>query len=189
MDQLFQRVWRADSLLPGFAVLDLGVIDSRSLRAKMIEIKSAFSQWVPFGYSWLMRFDQQSTSKFHKDGGPPENMLILGYEPSNLKAKIQIGDWKEYGFGKEMPADKIHTLEGFPDGHSVILILNNSHEWGVWHRAEILTPDPTQPRIINSMQLVTGVPESETLDPTQEHEWLTTEGFYHATTQNDMRPS
>lgn len=189
MNELFQRVWRVDSSQPGFAVLDMGVIDSRALRAKMVEIKQVFSQWVPFGYSWLMRFDQQSTSKFHKDGGPPENLLILGYEPSRVKAKISIGDWKDYGFGKEMPADKISTITEFPEGHSVIVLINNSHEWGVWHRAEILNPDPTQPRIINSMQLVTGIPEGETLDQSHEQEWLTSEGFYHATLQNDVRPS
>src|SRR5438105_4922610 len=39
------------------------------------------------------RFDQQVTTKPHRDGGPEECFLMLGYEPSQVRAEILISDF------------------------------------------------------------------------------------------------
>lgn len=151
--EIFEKVWRTDLSQPGFYVVDMGKVDSHQLRREMLNIKEEFSKFVPFNYSWLLRFDQQVTTKFHKDGGPEENLLILGYEPSAIQSNLYIGDWLDFAAGKEMPEDKITKVPIFQEGHSYILILNNSYNLGVWHKGEIPNPDATKSRIINSMQL------------------------------------
>lgn len=160
--EIFEKVWRTDQSQPGFYVVDAGKIDSHTLREQMVRIKEGFSKFVPFHYSWLMRFDQQVTTKFHKDGGPDENLLILGYEPSEVRSNLYIGDDLDFGTEKESP-DKITKVPDFEEGHSYIVILNNSKQWGILHKAEILNPDPNKPRVVNSMQLGKG-PGAELVD-------------------------
>jgi hypothetical protein len=154
--EIFNKVWRSDTSQPGFYVIDAGKVDSRTLREQMVRIKEEFSKFVPFYYSWLMRFDQQVTTKFHRDGGPEENLLILGYEPSEVHSNLYIGDYLEFGVGQEMPQDKITKVPDFEEGHSYIVIMNNSKQLGIWHKGEILKPDPNKSRFINSMQLGKG---------------------------------
>jgi len=154
--EIFEKVWRTDQSQPGYFVVDMGSVDSFALRREMVKIKEEFSKIVPFQYSWLMRFDQQVTTKFHRDGGPPENILMLGYEPSEVKSNLYIGDYLEFSSAKEMPVDKIQQVPPFQDGHSYIVILNNSHAMGVWHKGEIPNPDASKSRVINSMQLAKG---------------------------------
>lgn len=157
--EIFDKVWRSDTSQPGFYVVDAGKVDSRTLREQMVKIKEEFSNFVPFYYSWLMRFDQQVTTKFHKDGGPEENLLILGYEPSEVRSNLYVGDYLEFAAGHEMPQDKITKVSDFEEGHSYILILNNSKQLGIWHKGEIPNPDPQKVRVINSMQLGKGPKE------------------------------
>lgn len=154
--EIFDKVWRTDQSQPGYFVVDLGKVESHTVRSEMVKIKEEFSKFEPFYYSWLMRFDQQVTTKFHKDGGPEENLLVLGYEPSQVRSNLYIGDDLDFTAGKEIPA-KVTKVPDFEEGHSYIVILNNSKQWGILHKAEVLDPDPNKPRIINSMQLGKGV--------------------------------
>jgi hypothetical protein len=55
-----------------------------------------------------------------------------------------------------MPQDKITKVPDFEEGHSYIVIMNNSKQLGIWHKGEILKPDPNKSRFINSMQLGKG---------------------------------
>ena len=41
------------------------------------------------------RFDQQVTTRLHRDGGPDECFLMLGYEPSAIVAEIGIADYSK----------------------------------------------------------------------------------------------
>ena len=168
--EIFEKVWRTDLSQPGFCVIDMGEVDSRQLRQEMLNIKEEFSKFVPFYFEWLMSFDQQITTTFHRDGGPPENILILGYEPSQVQSNLYIGDWLDFAVGKEMPEDKIAKVPTFQEGHSYIVILNNSHRLGIWHKGEILNPDATKLRIINSMQL--GIRSGGQVSAEQIESWL-----------------
>lgn len=148
--KIFNQVWRHDSTNPGFYLIDMGVVDSLALRREMIKIKEEFCKFEPFYFTWLNRFDQQLTTKFHKDGGPDENILILGYEPSEVRSSIYICD----------PPLDVVKLPDFQKGHSYILIINNSNQWGVQHKAEVVA-DSGKKRIINSMQIAKGNSETD----------------------------
>lgn len=141
-EKIYNEVWFG----PGYSLLDIGEVDAYTLRREMIQIKDEFSKFESFSYSWLMRFDQQVTTDLHQDGGPDENMLVLGYEPSEIKSILHVGI----------------RLPDFKPGHSYILILNNSNTpQGVKHKADIVNPDPSKPRVINSIQVARGRLESE----------------------------
>src|SRR5437764_7746997 len=38
------------------------------------------------------RFDQQVSSKFHRDGAPPASLLVLGYEATAVRSRFWIAD-------------------------------------------------------------------------------------------------
>ena len=103
---------------------------------------------------------------------PPENILILGYEPSQVQSNLYVRDWLDFAAGKEMLEDKITKVSAFQEGHSYIVILNNSHDLGVWHKGEIPNPDATKSRVINSMQLTKG---QGTVEAEQIETWLNNE--------------
>src|SRR4051794_17655134 len=89
--EVFQRVWRNTLDQPGFALLRFaGEITSRELRRAMVELVEAFP--VRFMPERFGRFDQQVSSKFHRDGAPPASLLVLGYEPTSVRSRFWIAD-------------------------------------------------------------------------------------------------
>src|SRR6478735_105997 len=89
--ELFTRVWRTTHDQPGFAVLRFSKpVESHELRRIIFSLLEAFP--VLFVAERLGRFDQQVSSKFHRDGAPTASFLLLGYEPSTVRSRILIAD-------------------------------------------------------------------------------------------------
>lgn len=136
----------------------------------------------PFVFRSMARFDQQVTTKFHLDGAPERSILLLGYEPSKVRSRLFLADYTRAAFdlgitpqqflqdynpmyrrGEETLAPYVTQLPQPEDSHSRILIINNSslpfteersNPLGVMHKAEIMSPDESEPRIINSTMIV-----------------------------------
>ncbi len=154
----------------------------------------------PFVFRSLARFDQQVTTKFHLDGAPEQSMLVLGYEPSRVRSRLFLADYARVAFdlcitpqqflqdcnpmyrqGEELLARYVTELPQPADGHARILLINNSslpftegrtNPLGVMHKAEIVTPDEDQRRIVNSTMLAVG---GEEIGAEQQEEFVTTD--------------
>ena len=152
-------------------------------------------------YQWMVRFDQQETTKFHLDNAADQSFLMLGYEPTKIKSKLYFADYilfikntnidgDEY-FEKYNPifSDgenqlKPYTteIEGFSEETYKIVLMNNSNTKkpdetiGVFHKAEIIKKDSTQERIINSTMIYSGhVEEVELFSAEQQQDFITTQ--------------
>lgn len=186
--RLFPVAWRTGFNDPGFAVIDLGPsFGSRPLRALMVSLKRALSDLNAaatgkrFVYLSMGRFDQQTTTKFHRDGAPAESLLMLGYEPTAVAGRLSMADYVQcadrlgltpdqfleqynpmYRKGEDELKPFVTELTRFDHTHFQIVLINNSSApyrrdqsapLGVLHKAEIRDPDPSQRRIINSTML------------------------------------
>lgn len=182
--EVFRRVWRTDLSQPGFALLRFSrPVASRELRRAMVDLVRAFP--VAFVPERFGRFDQQVSSKFHRDGAPPASLLVLGYEPTTVRSRFWVADASaaaaRAGLSLEtylkannpmFPAGEVAlapfvTELTLPHGESFVIVANNSqlpHEHanplGVLHRAVIESPDPTGTRVINSIGFT---PRAETV--------------------------
>lgn len=207
-EKVFDLVWRVDFTAPGFAVLDAGAdIDSPTLRTWMMGLKTGLSEvgvrrgGKPFVFRSLARFDQQETTKFHLDGAPPESLLMLGYEPSNVRSRLFLADYTRAAFdlaitpakvlqdynpmykkGEELLSRYVTELPQPAAGHSWILLVNNSslgftesrtNPLGVMHKAIIDTPDEAKRRIVNSSMLVAA--DAGEISREQQQEFATTD--------------
>ncbi len=189
-ETVYDLVWRFDFTTSGFAILDIasGLV-SHALRSWMVDLKQRLSEiggrraGKPFFFRSMARFDQQVTTKFHLDGAPAESMLILGYEPSKVESRLFLADFTRAAFdlgitpeqflhdfnpmykkGEDLLARYVTELPQPENGHSRILVINNSSlpstegrtsPLGVMHKAIIVTPDESERRIVNSTMLVT----------------------------------
>lgn len=143
----------------------------------------------PFAYLSMSRFDQQQTTKFHLDGAPAESLLMLGYEPSKIISRILLADYvlaaKDLGItpqqfladfnpmfneGEKILSRYATELPQPALNYSRIVLINNSslpmsdtasNPLGVMHTVIIEAPDPTEPRVINSTMLATGIDETK----------------------------
>ncbi len=189
--EVFRRVWRTAFDQPGFALLRFArEVSSRELRRAMVELVGAFPvEFVPERFG---RFDQQVSSKFHRDGAPSASLLVLGYEPTAVRSRFWIADssaaavaagtgLKEYlaahnpmfPAGEEKLATFVTELE-LPHGEAFLIVANNSllpfgdgNSLGVLHKAVIPSPDPAGRRVINSIGFTpragaVGLPPAET---------------------------
>jgi hypothetical protein len=207
-ERIFRLAWRCDFTAPGFCVLNLDPgVDSHALRALMVALKKRLSEIAAretgrkLVYASMARFDQQETTKFHRDGAPDESLLMLGYEPSNVRSRLFLADYSRAAFdaaitpgkflqdfnpmyrpGEELLARYTTELPQPEDGHSRILLINNSslpytsdrkNSLGVLHKAEILNPDASERRIVNSTMLFAG--EVDEVGSEQQQEVVTTE--------------
>jgi hypothetical protein len=187
------HVFRTDFTVPGFALLSIPApVSSPDLRQCMVLLKEARSTEYHkrtrryLAYLSLLRFDQQNTTRFHRDGGPDESYLMLGYEPSTVTSVPRIADYSRaalahglppaiflrefnplFPAGEEALALYITELRAFDISRGNILLLNNnclppeSGFPGVLHQATILEPMPGERRIINStMIVVSDTPDS-----------------------------
>ena len=205
--QVFNWVWRYDFSAPGFCLLDFGPrVESHALRSFMLSIKEQLNsegagRGARFVYRSLGRFDQQETTKFHLDGAPEKSLLVLGYEPSNVRSRLSLADYARcahdmgieprkfldeynpmYRTGQELLNPFVTELPQPLVGHSRILLINNSSlpfsnagasPLGVLHKAEIIDPNPSERRIVNSMMLAVG--SLEEVEENWLKEFVTTE--------------
>jgi hypothetical protein len=175
--QVHTRVWRRTLDQPGYALIRFASpIDSLTLRRTMLSLLAAFPE--PFVIERLGRFDQQVSSKFHRDGAPDQSMLLLGYEPTPIPSRLWIADVSAAARGEQLSLEMylsrhnpmFHAGESrlspfvtelpLPHGEPFVVIINNSqlpfdpagnNPLGVLHKAVIEIPDPGARRIINSI--------------------------------------
>lgn len=175
---LHRRVWRTSLDEPGFALIRLPrSTTSKHLRRLMFEIVEAMPlRFVP---ERLGRFDQQVTSRFHRDGAPSASFLLLGYEASSIPSSVFVADAHRAALRESLPIDDYLARSNpmFPAGESkllpfvtridivpdepYILAINNSllpldgsNPLGLLDKAEVSNPDATASRVINSMGLM-----------------------------------
>ncbi len=101
----------------------------------------------------LNRFDQQLTTKPHRDGGPQESVLILGYEPTSVASTLSLVDDVRYAMERgEQPLafqarfnplanNGLHghttRLSEFRPEHYQILLINRSMQQHVGGRPHL----------------------------------------------------
>lgn len=185
---LYARTCRTDFDAPGFCILNAGhAIDSIGCRRLMVDLKREMAAIHESNtgntliYLSAARFDQQTTTKPHLDGGPDECFLMLGYEPSDVDAELQICDYSKCAFdlglspkefmakhnpmfqsGYELLRPYSTRIPCFSRTDDQIICINNSSApfsrdqpaWqGTLHTATILTPDESKRRVVNSTMI------------------------------------
>jgi hypothetical protein len=180
------RVFRTDLTQPGFSHLDLGESGTPDefrevltrLAAELGEAyRRAFGRSLSFDSQG--RFDQQVSTEAHRDGGPDESVLLLGYEPTTVASSLFLLDYTRaaldrgltpQGFlerfnplmsaGKSALAEYTTEVAAFVFGHYQIVAINNGAlPWelrqrgmlGVLHKALVPRPDPLARRFISSL--------------------------------------
>ena len=185
---LARNVFRTDLTQPGFGHLDLGSTGTPEafrelLRWLAAELGAKYR--LEFGRSLSCssqgRFDQQVSTEAHRDGGPDESVLLLGYEPTTVASRLFILDHSRAALERRLtPQEFLErfnplTAEGrvalapytvevadFTPGHYQVVVINNGAlPWelrrrgmlGVLHKAIVPNPDPAAHRFINSFLL------------------------------------
>lgn len=198
---------RLDLRSAGFSLLRLGSdCSSKRLRALMLEVfdeLSAIHQTEhaePLVALSMSRFDQQTTTRPHRDGGPTESLLLLGYEPTPVESSLSIADYSvcadEMGLspaeflerhnpmfpiGNDLLVKYTTTVDEFDPRQAQILLINNSAaeqdppRWqGVLHQAKIPQPREDLRRVVNSMQITKmGNLECSPVTNEERHRFLT----------------
>lgn len=185
--EVYSRVCRTDFSKPGFCLIHVGsLIDSVSFRQLMVNITREMAAiherltGKSLKYLSAARFDQQTSTKPHLDGGPDESLIMLGYEPSGISAELEISDYTRCAFelgispkefmsrhnpmfrvGFELLRPYATPLRCFDPTSFQIVVINNSsaendgQSWlGTLHTATIPHPDESKRRIINSTMIV-----------------------------------
>jgi hypothetical protein len=169
----YDAVFRTSPLETGYAYYLLE--GTQPLPHVMQEILDAIAPYhhTPFAFVHQETFDQQNTTRFHRDGGPDNSYLLLGYEPSLVPSTLHIADgWRAATERGESVEDffRAHPLLS-PDLGTVLLpyttaitafdhrrpflvLINNSIKSGVLHQATIVEANLAAPRTIHSWMLV-----------------------------------
>lgn len=169
---LYRAVFRHDSSEPGYALLPCpeGVALSDALSELVMELERV--QERSFVRVHQLTFDQQVTTRFHRDGGPDRSYLFLGYAPTRVPSVIRIADHVRAAEAQGMTPEQflerhppltsgfetalapfIVPLHAFDHRVAQLLLINNSLANGVLHQATIPVPDTSQRREIVSWML------------------------------------
>ena len=154
--QVFNLVCRTDHSSCGFALIKLPAdFGSQKQRRMMVALKEGLSalhsdaRGLPLEWFNMIRFDQKNTTKPHRDAAPAESLLILGYEPSEVKSRLSMYDYsarsvargitpeqfledfnpmytQAYERGLAELADFAWDIDCFDAGTYQILVVNNS---------------------------------------------------------------
>lgn len=182
---MYERTCRTHFGWPGFCVVNVGArLESRAFRQLMVDLKREMAAihedrtGNTLIYLSAARFDQQETTKLHRDGGPEECFLMLGYEPSRVPSQLRVSDYARCALDLKLSAqeflarynpmfqageDKLRRyttgLPCFSRNDFQIICINNSSApyselkpaWqGMLHTAKIFQPDKSERRIVNS---------------------------------------
>lgn len=191
-ERIYAAVCRRDVLPPGFFLLDFGAdCGSRELRQGMVELVRALDRHHRdvTGFRLrprsMARFDQQNSTRPHRDGAPDDSLLVLGYEPTPVHSELRMADYSAWAAEHQIsPAEFLErhnpmyqsndallepyttTLKAFQPRHYQLLVINNScgpldgeHQQGVLHQATIDDPSEEHLRVVNSIT-VSSLPES-----------------------------
>ncbi len=206
----YDRVCRSHFDTPGFCLVDLGAsASSEALRHAMIALQEQLQilHRSRSGRDLVLlsagRFDQQVTTKLHRDGGPEECFLMLGYEPSPVRAELAMADYSKcshdmgltpgeflethnpmFAAGEGVLRPYTTSVTCFSNRNPQILLINNSiapyapdrGNWqGVLHTATIRNPSDTLRRVVNSTMVASALPDAlETLSEECVQEFLST---------------
>lgn len=206
----YDLVCRVDFSAPGFCLIDLGPnTTSQTLRRFMLSLKAAMRAihsartGRDLVYLSAARFDQQVTTKLHRDSGPAECFLMLGYEPSPVSAELALADFSlcahemgltpeqllarhnpMFGPGEDLLRPYTVPVECFSSQSSQVLLINNSIAefgaaggWqGVLHTATVHNPSDAQRRVVNST-LIASLPAGsrETVSADEQEQFATTD--------------
>ncbi len=117
VERVYASVFRRTYAEDGFIVLSFEEeLDSRRLREHMVELKKGLSEKCKeafqeeLDYYWLTRFDQQKTTKYHRDNAPKDSYLMLGYEPTTVESKLLFVDYHQLIIEHNIPVDKYYEL-------------------------------------------------------------------------------
>ncbi|HEV3299909.1 MAG TPA: hypothetical protein VG055_09710 [Planctomycetaceae bacterium] len=207
---VYERVCRTDFSEPGFCLIELGpATTSHSLRGFMVGLKRSLQEihrtrrTRDLAFRSLARFDQQSTTKLHRDGGPDECFLMLGYEPTEIRGELAMADYSlcahdvgltpadllaqynpMFGRGEELLRAYLTSVACFSNRCFQILLINNSAApysesepaWqGVLHMARIQNPSDELRRIVNSAMVVSlPVGVADAISDADQDEFLST---------------
>jgi hypothetical protein len=210
-EEVYRRVWRFDFRPPGFALIDLGSeIGSSQFSAYMVELRDRLGDIFAARHGRRLamlsvgRFDQQSTTRFHLDGGPDESILMLGYEPSSVASRLSAADYSKcahdlgmgpkqfledlnpmFGPGERKLGGYVTELSAADHRRFQIYLVNNSSAddafgrsgaLGVMHKAEVPASNPNERRIIGSVMLGVGDPSAaDVVTPAERAEFVRTE--------------
>lgn len=188
VEDVYRLVCRTDLSSPGFCLLNLGGdASSEMLRQFMVSLKRRLRvihqsrRQLDLVCLSAARFDQQTTTKLHRDGGPDECFLMLGYEPSEVRSEVVLADYSRcardmqitpaeflekhnpmFGPGAELLRPYATRVERFSNEATQVLLINNSSAalsedrttWqGVLHTATVLNPCDDKRRVVNSMMV------------------------------------
>ena len=207
---IYHRTCRTDFHAPGFCVINAGQsLDSIACRQLMVDLKREMAAihesrtGNTMIYLSAARFDQQTTTKPHLGGGPDECFLMLGYEPSDVEAELEISDYSKCAFdlgispkefmakhnpmfqsGYEMLRPYSTRIPCFsPRDYQIVLINNSSAPYshdhpklqGTLHTATILTPNESKRRVVNSTMIASApVQTSDLVNEPAQHDFITT---------------
>jgi hypothetical protein len=187
-ERVAKPLFRTDLAGPGFTLLDLRQgWTPREFRSGLVDLCDRLSEIYQrdFGRQLqllsLGRFDQQVTTEAHLDGGPDESLLVLGYEPTEVRSRLFLVDYVRgardrgmtprefldrhnpmYREGRQTLEEYTTEVVGLNPAHYQVLFINNSslpdeqrHRGmlGVLHKAVIVNPDPARSRHVNSILL------------------------------------
>jgi hypothetical protein len=176
------RVLRSAVDRPGFALLDFGPDDTpQAFRNRLLRLALALDgeSIGRFHRSLRLlsvdRFDQQATTLPHRDGGPDDSVLILGYEPTLVDSRLVLLDAAHAALDRRLTTAEFlarfnpmvlrdqdvlgpYAAEALPfeKAHYRVAVINNGLS-GVLHQATVVNPQPGKSRPINSL-LLAGAP-------------------------------
>jgi hypothetical protein len=184
--ELLPRVCRTTLDQPGYALLSPGDLTPVELRRLLIDLGRALGRHYearhgqPLRFVSISRFDQQATTRPHRDGGPDGSVLLLGYEPSEVRSRLFVIDSTRaavsagltprefleqvnptFGRAEALVAHSVELTDFDPARPQVVLINNgllppgdgNLGMLGLMHHAIIERPAPGRPRFIDSVQM------------------------------------
>ena len=208
-DLVFRRVCRTDLSEPGWHLLNLGAdFNSPSFRRWLLELVAGLSdrQRGRTGAGLAVvsagRFDQQTTTRPHLDGGPEQSLLVLGYEPTAVASSFTVYDLARFaadlGVSPAELLERHNPMFAADDGpwrpyaaaipnfdpatYRVVVVNNTSADpaggagvWrGVLHAAAVPAPDFERRRAVNSLMLAPARLVSAPVSPSALAEWAAT---------------
>jgi hypothetical protein len=188
VSRMFRQTCRVGWDESGFSLLSLGTEGGSSgLRGAMLAILDELSRLceVHFGAPLvplsMSRFNQQASTKPHRDGGPARSLLLLGYEPTSVQSELRIADYSQgardrgltplefldrhnpmFHSGQNLLLNYTTLVREFDPAQFQIVLINNSScalgdadpAWqGVLHQATVPDPRDDAIRVVNSIQL------------------------------------
>jgi hypothetical protein len=192
-DRAGALVLRTELSRPGFCLIDLGpAFEPLPFRRLLIGLGRALDDYYRrhtgrrLVFLSVSRFDQQASTRPHRDGGPDESVLLLGYEPTEVVSRVSLLDYTRcaadrgltpqeflarhnpaYAAGQELLRDYTTEVTPFRVGHYQVLLVNNSCTpvearergmLGVLHQAVLPEALPGRSRWIDSLMLTTAGP-------------------------------